>query len=136
MTVSRKVCSPTQRLAATACEQAHVWLVVGSWYTCGNNMGCRLPRSLGHLSLPFYVQHQMSTLVPAASAAGLCRAQAQHGEVTLADTLAKAGKASSELAALRAENTELMQVGTPLDPTDNNVLESDALLRPKTVQQP
>jgi hypothetical protein len=63
----------------------------------------------------------------AASAAGMCRAQAQHGEVTLADTLAKAGKASSELASLRAENMELMQVGThthtPLHPNDNSMLE-------------
>lgn len=39
-----------------------------------------------------------------------CRSQAQHGEVTLADTLAKASKASSELAALRAENQMLTQV--------------------------
>jgi hypothetical protein len=38
------------------------------------------------------------------------RSQAQHGEVTLAETLAKSSKASSELAALRTENQSLMQV--------------------------
>jgi hypothetical protein len=38
------------------------------------------------------------------------RSQAQHGEATLAETLAKSSKASSELAALRTENQSLMQV--------------------------
>lgn len=41
----------------------------------------------------------------------LRRTQAQHGEVTLADTLARAGKATSELTQLRTENQMLMQVG-------------------------
>lgn len=39
-----------------------------------------------------------------------CRSQAQHGEATLADTLAKASKATSELTTLRSDNQMLMQV--------------------------
>jgi hypothetical protein len=52
-------------------------------------------------------------MTPAASSTPLSlnRCQAQHGEATLADTLAKASRASSELVALKAENTMLMQVG-------------------------
>lgn len=41
----------------------------------------------------------------------VCRSQAQHGEATLADALAKGSKTGAELAALRTENQQLMQVG-------------------------
>lgn len=39
-----------------------------------------------------------------------CRAQAQHGEASLADALTKSSKAGAELTTLRSENQQLMQV--------------------------
>eukprot|EP00882_Tetradesmus_deserticola_P021738 GHRQ01023535.1.p3 GENE.GHRQ01023535.1~~GHRQ01023535.1.p3 ORF type:complete len:143 (+),score=75.83 GHRQ01023535.1:695-1123(+) len=55
------------------------------------------------------LQERLVELEAAAAQLEVARSQAQHGEVTLAETLAKSSRASTELAALRTENQALMQ---------------------------
>lgn len=55
------------------------------------------------------LQERLVDLEAAAAQLEAARSQAQHGEATLAETLVKSSKASSELAALRIENQSLMQ---------------------------